>query len=246
VSDPRYNSAISDLLRSALHALESPTPLIDQVMREVEQVATADVKRHFVTQQDSEGKSWAAIAHSPRVNGGAMPLRDTGVLMNANSSVIDGAKLTVFNNLDYARLQNSGGTIVPVRGKFLTIPATREAKRTGSPRQFPRPLRAIVFKGGMSGLLVEKNPRKAKGDGKSDRKKAKQTKSKTKKGIQRDKGRGIVNGKFNDAVVQYYLTKHVEVPKREFMYLSEDALKTMDRIAADRLTDPILRALGMI
>jgi phage gpG-like protein len=175
-----------------------------------------------------------------------MPLRDTGVLMNANSSVIDGAKLTVFNNLDYARLQNSGGTIVPVRGKFLTIPATREAKRTGSPRQFPRPLRAIVFKGGMSGLLVEKNPRKAKGDGKSDRKKAKQTKSKTKKGIQRDKGRGIVNGKFNDAVVQYYLTKHVEVPKREFMYLSEDALKTMDRIAADRLTDPILRALGMI
>jgi hypothetical protein len=63
-------------------------------------------------------------------------LADTPFTLNAagNESGIIGSKHPG------ARLHNEGGVITPKRAKALALPATKEAKKAGGPRNFPRDL----------------------------------------------------------------------------------------------------------
>lgn len=55
-------------------------------------------------------------------------------------------------DLDYALIHELGGTIVPKRAKFLTIPVTESARRAGSPRKMSG-LRYAKTKGGQPVLV---------------------------------------------------------------------------------------------
>ena len=106
----------------------------------------ADVKENFAGGHTPEGQPWPPLAF-PRVSGGDKPLRDRGILMasittggRGHIEQISETSLTVGTNLEYAKLHQEGGVIVPKRGKALAIPMTREASRIASPRDFPRPL----------------------------------------------------------------------------------------------------------
>jgi hypothetical protein len=67
----------------------------------------------------------------------------------------------------YAVIHNFGGEIRPTRAKALAIPATPEASKVGSPRNFPKPLAFIRSKGSKAiGFLVEKLARKGRSGGK--------------------------------------------------------------------------------
>jgi len=62
------------------------------------------------------------------------------------------AQVAIGTNLEYAAIQEFGGTIVPRKAKFLAIPLTDEARQYTGPRQFPRPLKPRI-KGGKGVLL---------------------------------------------------------------------------------------------
>lgn len=119
-----------------------------------------DAKKNFDAGTSPDGVPWAPLKFT-RARGGDKPLRDRGILMasmqgrgTGSVSIISGATLEQGTNLDYAGIHQSGGVIVPTKGKYLAIPRTPEAARAGSPRKFPRPLVAIFGKRG--GVLVEK------------------------------------------------------------------------------------------
>lgn len=116
-------------------------------------MAASDVRDRFSRGVSPEGVSWVPLAH-PRPSGGnAQPLRDNGLLMASVYGRSDRNSVTVGTNLVYASLHQFGGVIRPVRAKWLTIPATREAKRAGGARRFPRDLHAIFGKRG--GVLLD-------------------------------------------------------------------------------------------
>lgn len=120
----------------------------------------ADIAQNFAEGHGPDGTAWPPLAH-PRINtaGSDRPLRDTGILAASISGSGAGhiehlseTELTIGTNLDYAALQQFGGTIVPKEAKMLAIPLTKEAKRAGRARRFPGKLHAVV-KGGKGVLL---------------------------------------------------------------------------------------------
>jgi HK97 gp10 family phage protein len=66
----------------------------------------------------------------------------------------DYVEVTLGTNLEYAAMQEFGGTIVPKNAKYLAIPLTDEARQfAGGPRSFPRELSPRI-KGG-KGVMVD-------------------------------------------------------------------------------------------
>lgn len=63
------------------------------------------------------------------------------------------AEVAVGTDLEYAAMQEFGGTIVPKNVSYLAIPLTAAAEACVSPRGFSGPLRPVFF--GMEGMLVD-------------------------------------------------------------------------------------------
>lgn len=115
---------------------------------------------------DPWGNPWAPVKFRVRDAGGTLqPLRDRGILMasmtadNADGAIRERGTdfLRYGTNLEYAAVHNYGNTTIPKQAKYLCIPVTLEALRSGSPRNFPRPLTPIINKSKDGGVLLEKN-----------------------------------------------------------------------------------------
>lgn len=71
----------------------------------------------------------------------------------------------VGSTLPYAALHNFGGTITPKQAKALALPATREARQAGSPRNFSRKLFFVPARSGNAiGWLAERIKKARKGE----------------------------------------------------------------------------------
>lgn len=116
--------------------------------------AVAGAKRNFQTSTAPDGTPWAPLKF-PRPNGGGKPLLDTGLLMASLSATFDGDTLTLRANGPGAAVHNFGAAIRPVKGKYLAIPVTREARKATGPRAFPRKLFFVPRKSGPGGSLAE-------------------------------------------------------------------------------------------
>ena len=116
---------------------DTPATLSPATGAAIAQVVLSDVRRRFQTSTAPDGTPWQSLRH-PRPNGGDKPLLDTGQLMASIHATHDDAGVTIATTHPGAAIQNFGGTIVPVKAKKLAIPLTREAKRAGGPRRFPR------------------------------------------------------------------------------------------------------------
>lgn len=111
-------------------------PLLGRVLG---QLLRSDVRDRFATGTDPRGAKWKPLRFA-RPNGGDQPLRDTGRLMASISVRSDATGVEVYTVYPGAVLHNFGGTVRPTKGKYLAIPLTKEAKRSGGPRRFGRPL----------------------------------------------------------------------------------------------------------
>jgi phage gpG-like protein len=124
----------------------------------LEQLAVSDTKRRFNAGVSPEGVPWVPLRHARVSSKGAdKPLRDFGLLGASVQAKATQSDLTLSSNLIYAGIHQSGGRITPKRGKFLAIPATKEAKRAGGARRFPRPLSPRINRRGSGGVLVDAN-----------------------------------------------------------------------------------------
>lgn len=153
----------------------------------------------FNSSKSPSNQPWSPLKH-PRPRGGNKPLLDRGIL---SASLTNGGKnhieRTNANSMEWgtnseaAALQNYGGVIIPKKGKFLTIPASVEAVRAGSPLKFPdakRRLKWAINKAGTGGIIYEivggkKSKRIGGGSGAGGKSSAKRKPSKFMKGVRR-------------------------------------------------------------
>jgi phage gpG-like protein len=132
----------------------------NQIPREIVQgaaiIALGDVRDHFQTGTGPMGIPWAPIKFRIRPSpNGMKPLLDTGQLRAAQSYRLTEDGFVVGSNKIQAHLMAKGGTIRPVKGKFLAIPLTLDALRVRSAREFPRKLTCRINKAGTGGVLLE-------------------------------------------------------------------------------------------
>lgn len=103
----------------------------------------ASTQENFAGSHAPDGTPWQPLAHPrPNSKGADKPLRDTGILAASVSArgqghyeKVSDTALEFGTNLDYAAIHQTGGVIRP-QGKALAIPLTREAQRTGWPRDW--------------------------------------------------------------------------------------------------------------
>jgi phage gpG-like protein len=128
--------------------------------RKLEVMAVSGAKEHFRESRTPEGQAWKPLAH-PRVSGGDKPLRDKGLLMASLSASVTEGQLRLMASHPGANVHQFGATIRPKRAKKLAIPLSREAKRAGRPKNFPRKLRWRPTNGSSS-LLYEVTGKRVK------------------------------------------------------------------------------------
>lgn len=93
----------------------------------------------FQNETAPSGKKWDRLAH-PRVMGGNRVLQDRGLLKNSVQARATVNGIVASAAHPAANVHQYGATIRPKRAKRLSIPLTKEGKRAGSPRRFPRKL----------------------------------------------------------------------------------------------------------
>jgi phage gpG-like protein len=138
-------------------------PLLETIRQDVIYKA----RSNFQEGRSPDGTPWAPLKR-PRVNskGNDLPLRDTGIFQASvtspgspgNVNTLDDRKLEYGTNLDYSQIHQYGGIITPKVAKLLAIPATKEAKSIGSPRNWPDgELKFLFGKKGGTGAGVAKD-----------------------------------------------------------------------------------------
>lgn len=205
---------VAELLRQAGHL--APVPLTPTARQALPMLAVAGVKEHFQKQQGPSGETWPPLAHA-RPRGGTLALLDTGGLRASIQGRCDADAVVVSTNRPGAAVHQFGATIRPKQAKALAIPVTKQAVRSGSPRQFSGVLKWIPPKrrsGGNKGVLAEV---KMTGRGKK----------KTKK-----------------ITVHYVLKDSVTIPARPFLGFSESTVQAIAEVVLDEYTKAMSRRLG--
>ncbi len=137
---------------------------LDTVSKQMEAAGRDNAKARMRTRSSLLRRSIAGFVRSegaPR--GGIGPLRqgaDIEVGVQAGGVTLQGAEVV------YAGIQERGGTVRPVRRRWLAIPTESVQTKAGvsryaTPRDFPRPLRFVQFRPDLA-ALVEVPRRKAK------------------------------------------------------------------------------------
>lgn len=130
------------------------------LMRGVGNIALRASARAFRAQADPEsGRAWKptgglALQTRPGGGSGGKTLSDTAGLAQSIQTSLNVSldQAVIGTNKRYGKIHQTGGTIRPVNAKALAIPVTREARRAGSPRRFPRKL--FILKGHAPGSAM--------------------------------------------------------------------------------------------
>lgn len=126
------------------------------VGRMIERAAKTSVQLGFVRSVSPEGEPWAPLRHQRVYQGSNNKiLQNFGYLYASIQAKATAKDLTVSSNLIYAGVHQFGARITPKKGKFLAIPATKEASRAGGARRFRSPLHAIINRRGTGGVLLD-------------------------------------------------------------------------------------------
>ena len=107
------------------------SPVLAAIGRQLE----TNVKLGFDSSTDPYGRAWAPL----KVREGGQPLVDKGHLRDSITPAVDGDSVVVGTNLEYARLQNFGGTVKPVNAKALRFFVGDRAVIVGEVTIPPRP-----------------------------------------------------------------------------------------------------------
>jgi hypothetical protein len=124
-------------------------------------IARSYIVKGIDAQTDVDGRAFMPLKF-PRVRGGSKVLIDTGRMraaLNAGQGTVlnvlpDGFEVGLRGDaFPGAALLNFGGIVRPVKGKYLAIPLTADARAAGSPLNFPRPLEPRI--GPRGGVMID-------------------------------------------------------------------------------------------
>ena len=116
----------------------------------------SEIKQRFQDSKGPDGTVWPPLKHPrPNSKGGDKPLLDTGQLQASFAHTLTDNSLTIGTAKPQAALMNFGGTVRPVKAKWLTIPLTTKAMRAGSPKNFNGILFPRINKAKSGGVMVD-------------------------------------------------------------------------------------------
>jgi phage gpG-like protein len=145
--------SVADLAQRIHAQIPNVTALDPVAQRTIAQVMISDIQDRFRTSTAPDGAPWKPLKF-PRPGGGDRPLQDTGRLQASFSADTTPTSVTVGTAFRGAGLLNFGGTVVPKKAKFLSIPLTIYAKRAGSPRNMRGTKDMPLFAKRIGGVLV--------------------------------------------------------------------------------------------
>lgn len=195
----------------------------------VAQMAVSDVRKNFQEGHAPDGRPWKPLAHGRAgQGGGALPLRDNGVLLASITGKAIGNGIAVGTNVVYAALHQFGGVVRPKKAKFLAIPLTKEAKRAGSPRKFPGnpKWRFIPTKTGGWVMLAAPPSQQRAANRRTIADALATLEGRTRR---RNKKPAPV------AIAQYVLVSEVTVPARPFLGFSDSFIDRVGQLLTDRI-----------
>ena len=138
-----------------LHRAARGTPAqLRGLLKSASLMMASAIKDNLNKGTDPDGRPFRALAH-PRPAGGNKPLRDRGLLLASITSTVKGMVAVAGTNRVGAALHQHGGTVRPVKRKWLTIPLTKKAARSGGATRFPGELSPRINKKGTAGVLVD-------------------------------------------------------------------------------------------
>lgn len=198
--------SLETLVQALRKGAAAPPGTVQSTLQALKVMAVSGVREHFQKQQAPDGTPWQPLKR-PRPDGSDVPLRDQGLLAASISASVTERELIVQASHPGAAVHQFGAEIRP-KGKYLAIPQTKEAKRIGSARLFPRSLFFVACKSATgNGLLCER-------------------------------------GQGGKLIIQYFLTKGVNVPARPYLGFSEKTLNKMQRLLADVFTGVVLKPIA--
>ena len=118
-----------------------------------------NVKLGFDRSTDPYGRPWLP----PKVREGGQPLVDKGHLRDSMTHQVNGDSVAVGTNLEYARIQNFGGTIKPVNAQALRFFVGNQAVFVGQVTIPPRPFFPNATEG-LPGGRGRRDPRRHPGN----------------------------------------------------------------------------------
>ena len=140
-------------LANHLDGIERRSNNLEPVCAVASQMGVSAAKKRFTDQRDPEGRPWKRLQWRP--SGGNRVLLDRGLLRASIYGRHDARSATHGTNVAHARVHQFGA-VIHARKRFMTVPLTAEAQRSGGARRFPRPLVPIVSRSGRTGVLVER------------------------------------------------------------------------------------------
>lgn len=149
---------LADLSRSLAAAAANAPALAHKFLQAAAVLCGAELKRGMAEGVSPDGTPYKPLKF-PRPNGGDRPLRDTGALLaslgggSGHVRRVGGNSLVIGTNLDYAATHQYGATILPAKGKYLSIPLTAAAKKAGGAAQYPGQL--VGRYGKVGGVLLD-------------------------------------------------------------------------------------------
>ena len=150
--------SVGDMAKQLAAAGAAAPALVHKFFQAASILIGAELKRGIADGRSPDGTPFKPLAR-PRPNGGGQPLRDTGALLASlgggagHVERTEGNTLVVGTNLDYAATHQYGATILPAKGKYLSIPLTAAAKRSGGAANYPGDL--VGRYGKVGGVLLD-------------------------------------------------------------------------------------------
>lgn len=121
-------------IRGALLRLQAFGADTTPAMRDIAAIGEATTRMRFRTGIDPDGRPWK-VSNRVAESGGRTLTLD-GHLGDSVSSRYGRRDATWGVNRVYAALQQFGGTVVPRKSRYLSVPLTNKARVAGSPRNY--------------------------------------------------------------------------------------------------------------
>lgn len=161
-------------------------------------------------------------------NGGAKPLFDSGETYASLTYKTDVDEYEVGTNKIHAPLINDGGVVKPLSAQKLAIPADKKIKRRTEVYGVRKVIEGLERQGWKifwrPSSVIGRAPVGAKGIGKKINARSNRNNSSTNKGV---------------FYVLYFRVDKVKVPKREFMYMSDEQQREQAELAQQELKKAI-------
>lgn len=211
-------------MKEFLNALNRTTKIIDELPERIAPFGLQCVRDNY---RNGNFTANGTLTKQSK-NGGAKPLFDSGETYASLTYQTGNGEYRIGTNKVHAPLINDGGTIKPLKAQKLTIPADKRIKRRTEAYGVRKTLEGLEKQGWTifwrPNSVMGRAPLGAKGIGRK---------------IQSSRNRNNAAANKGVFYVLYIRATEVNVPKREFMFMSDEQQREQVQLVQQELSKAI-------